>query len=64
MESLDLEKLIGWRRCLLEKTKIASYTSASTYPVKVLQDAGAVDRSGNILPRHIQLCITNKCNLQ
>jgi len=44
--------------------KKASYTAASTFPVKVLQDTGAVDYAGNIHPRHIQLCITNKCNLR
>ncbi len=40
-----------------------SYTSAGTYPIKVLKDIHVLSYTGKIRPRHLQLNITNKCNL-
>ncbi len=43
--------------------KRASYTSADVIPVKVMQDVDLLDEARRIRPRHIQISITNKCNL-
>lgn len=43
--------------------RIKSFTSAGVFPVKVLQDKQCVGRDKKIKPRHIQLMLTNKCNL-
>jgi len=43
-----------------------SFTSASTYPVKIFKDTELVrslNEERTIIPRHVQLCPTNKCNL-
>ena len=42
---------------------VASFTAASTYPVKLLQNAGVVNPCGHVLPYHLQLYPTNRCNL-
>lgn len=42
--------------------KIASYTAASVFPVKLLK--GGITSNGKIMPRHVQLNPTNKCNLK
>jgi len=45
----------------------SSYSSANSYPVKVLKDIKLVDSIVNekkVLLRHLQLCPTNRCNLK
>jgi MoaA/NifB/PqqE/SkfB family radical SAM enzyme len=47
-----------------ERMNKASFSSASTFPAKVLKNLGyCYDESGYILPVHLQLSPTNKCNL-
>ena len=51
---------------VIEQQKIdkrLSFTSANVFPAKVIQDKEVLDTEGKIQPRHIQLNITNKCNL-
>ena len=43
--------------------KKLSYTSANTFPIKVLRHRNIPDRFGKILPVHLQLNPTNRCNL-
>jgi intein/homing endonuclease/molybdenum cofactor biosynthesis enzyme MoaA len=40
-----------------------SYTSADTFPIKVIQNKNILSKSGKIRPYHIQLYPTNVCNL-
>jgi MoaA/NifB/PqqE/SkfB family radical SAM enzyme len=47
----------------LIENKRLSYTAANSLPVKVMRDKELLDAEGKIKPRHIQLNITNKCNL-
>lgn len=44
------------------KNIINSYSSASVYPVKLLQNK-VTDEDKKIIPIHVQLNLTNKCNL-
>jgi MoaA/NifB/PqqE/SkfB family radical SAM enzyme len=46
-----------------ETTNVSSYSSAGVFPVKLLQCDGVVDKYQRIKPVHIQLNLTNKCNL-
>lgn len=48
----------------MQDNKIKSFTAASTFPVKVLQDKEIMDPERRIRPRHLQISITNKCNLK
>lgn len=47
----------------MKESKVYSYTAASAFPVKLLQGKGVLDNEGKIRPRHLQLSITNRCNL-
>jgi MoaA/NifB/PqqE/SkfB family radical SAM enzyme len=40
-----------------------SYTAASRYPAKIVRQAAAVRGEGGLRPLHVQICPTNKCNL-
>jgi len=46
------------------QNKINSFTSAGIFPIKVLQDRDCISREKKIVPRHVQLIITNDCNLK
>ena len=44
----------------------ASYSAAGTLPIKILLHDKLIQRirkEGKIMPIHVQLCPTNKCNL-
>jgi uncharacterized radical SAM superfamily Fe-S cluster-containing enzyme len=47
----------------MKNNKVSSYSSAGVFPVKLFQCDGLVDKYKRIKPIHIQLNLTNKCNL-
>ena len=47
----------------MKNNKVSSYSSAGVFPVKLLQCDTLVDGFQRIKPIHIQLNLTNKCNL-
>jgi len=46
-----------------QKDRLASYTAASIFPIKLLHNDKIIDEEGRILPFHVQLCPTNRCDL-
>lgn len=47
----------------MKNNNVSSYSSAGVFPVKLLQCEKLVDKYQRIKPIHIQLNLTNKCNL-
>lgn len=47
----------------MKNNKTSSYSSAGVFPVKLLQCKEVLDKYQRIVPIHIQLNLTNKCNL-
>ncbi len=49
----------------MDKASAVSYTAADTLPIKILihPDTRVAMETGKIIPTHIQLVLTNKCNL-
>ncbi len=48
---------------MTDTSRIASFTAAGIYPVKVLQNRDII-KEGKIVPYHVQLNPTNRCNLR